>query len=93
MHPRLVGAGQASRHYVATSLIAAGVDLTTVAGRLGHGGGGATTQRVYAHFTKRPDRVASDVMAALISPKAQAAEGDGAVADVIPMDRRRRTSS
>ncbi|MBV8235210.1 MAG: tyrosine-type recombinase/integrase [Acidimicrobiia bacterium] len=79
------------RHYVATSLIAAGVDLTTVAGRLGHGGGGATTQRVYAHFTKRPDRVASDVMAALIAPKAKAAEG--AVADVIPMDRRRRTSS
>lgn len=36
----------ALRHYSATELIAAGVDLRTVAGRLGHGGGGATTLRV-----------------------------------------------
>jgi integrase len=28
------------RHYAATELIAAGVDVRTVAGRLGHGGGG-----------------------------------------------------
>jgi integrase len=34
------------RHYSATELIAAGVDIRTVAGRLGHGGGGATTLRV-----------------------------------------------
>src|SRR4051794_13467251 len=38
----------ALRHYSATELLAAGVDLRTVAGRLGHGGGGATTLRVYA---------------------------------------------
>ena len=31
------------RHYSATELIASGVDVRTVAGRLGHGGGGATT--------------------------------------------------
>ena len=31
------------RHYSATELIAAGVDVRTVAGRLGHGGGGTTT--------------------------------------------------
>jgi integrase len=30
------------RHYSATELIAAGVDIRTVAGRLGHGSGGAT---------------------------------------------------
>jgi hypothetical protein len=36
------------RHYSATELIAAGVDVRTVAGRLGHGGGGTTTLRVYA---------------------------------------------
>ncbi|MGW0231504.1 hypothetical protein ACWDWO_24625 [Actinopolymorpha singaporensis] len=35
-------------HYSATELIAAGVDVRTIAGRLGHGGGGATTLRVYA---------------------------------------------
>ncbi|WP_412739786.1 tyrosine-type recombinase/integrase [Krasilnikovia sp. MM14-A1259] len=33
----------ALRHYSATELIAAGTDVRTVAGRLGHGGGGATT--------------------------------------------------
>ncbi len=31
------------RHYSATELVAAGVDLRTVAGRLGHGSGGAAT--------------------------------------------------
>jgi integrase len=36
------------RHYTATELILAGVDARTVAGRLGHSGGGATTLRVYA---------------------------------------------
>jgi integrase len=34
------------RHYSATELINAGVDICTVAGRLGHGGGGATSTRV-----------------------------------------------
>ncbi len=38
----------AMRHYSATELLAAGVDLRTVAGRLGHAGGGTTTLRVYA---------------------------------------------
>lgn len=38
----------ALRHYSATELLTAGVDLPTVSGRLGHGGGGATTPRVYA---------------------------------------------
>lgn len=35
----------ALRHYSATELISAGVDVRTVAGRLGHGGGGTTTLR------------------------------------------------
>ena len=35
------------RHYSATELIAAGVDVRTVAGRLGHSGGGTTTLRTY----------------------------------------------
>jgi site-specific recombinase XerD len=35
------------RHYNATELIAAGVDLRTGAGRLSHSGNGATTLRVY----------------------------------------------
>jgi site-specific recombinase XerD len=44
----------ALRHYSATELLTAGVDLRTVAGRLGHGGGGATTLRVYGAWSASP---------------------------------------
>ncbi len=47
------------RHYSATELIASGVDVRTVAGRLGHGGGGATTLRVYAAWVSETDQRAS----------------------------------
>lgn len=50
------------RHYSATQLLAAGVDLRTVAGRLGHGGGGSTTLRVYAHFLAAPDCRAAELI-------------------------------
>jgi integrase len=50
------------RHYAATQLLAAGVDLRTVAGRLGHGGGGATTLRVYASFVAAADRRAAELL-------------------------------
>jgi integrase/DNA-binding transcriptional regulator YhcF (GntR family) len=50
------------RHYSATELIAAGVDVRTVAGRLGHGGGGATTLRVYSAWVSEADqRAAGDL--------------------------------
>jgi integrase len=51
------------RHYSATELIAAGVDVRTVAGRLGHGGGGATTLRVYAAWTSEADQRAAVAIA------------------------------
>jgi integrase len=44
----------ALRHYSATELLAAGVDLRTVAGRLGHADGGATTLKVYAAWVGSP---------------------------------------
>jgi integrase len=50
------------RHYAATQLIAGGVDLRTVSGRIGHAGGGATTLRVYTHFQAAPDRRAAEVL-------------------------------
>lgn len=50
------------RHYSATELLTAGVDLRTVAGRLGHGGGGATTLRVYAAFVGEADRRAAEIL-------------------------------
>lgn len=66
------------RHYVATTLLAAGVDLATVAGRLGHGGGGKTTLAIYGHFLAggEPDRAAAELLAALTAtpPDAGTAE-------------------
>jgi integrase len=54
------------RHYSATELIAAGVDVRTVAGRLGHGSGGATTLKVYAAWVDQGDRRAATTMAGLM---------------------------
>lgn len=52
----------ALRHYSATELLTAGVDLRTVAGRLGHAGGGATTLRVYAAWVGQSDRRAAVIL-------------------------------
>jgi integrase len=52
------------RHYSATELLSAGVDLATVSGRLGHGGGGATTLRVYAAWVAASDQRAAAVLGA-----------------------------
>lgn len=52
----------ALRHYSATALLTAGVDLRTVAGRLGHGGGGSTTLREYAAFVVESDRRAAEIL-------------------------------
>ena len=49
----------ALRHYSATELIAAGVDPRTVAGRLGHSGGGSTTLRVYSAWVSEADQRAA----------------------------------
>jgi integrase len=49
------------RHYSATQLLAAGTDLNTVAGRLGHAEG-STTLRFYAQFTRPADQRAATVI-------------------------------
>ncbi len=54
----------ALRHYSATELISAGVDVRTVAGRLGHSGGGATTLRVYAAWLSEADQRAATTLSA-----------------------------
>jgi integrase len=59
----------ALRHYSATELIAAGVDVRTVAGRLGHGGGGATTLRVYAAWLSESDQRAANTLAGRMPPR------------------------
>lgn len=58
----------ALRHYSATELIAAGVDVRTVAGRLGHGGGGTTTLRVYAAWVAESDKRAATILAGRMAP-------------------------
>jgi hypothetical protein len=61
------------RHYSATELVAAGVDIRTVAGRLGHGSGGATTLKVYAGWVNEADRRAADTMATIVPKPVPAA--------------------
>jgi hypothetical protein len=56
----------ALRHYTATELLAAGADLRTVAGRLGHSDGGATTLRIYAGRVTEADRRAANLLASLM---------------------------
>jgi integrase len=53
------------RHFMATRAIRGGVDLRTVAGRLGHANG-SITMKVYAHFLEEGDREAADVMGELL---------------------------
>jgi len=65
------------RHYSATELLAAGVDLRTVACRLGHSGG-ATTLKVYAAWVDQADRRAAEKMAEImptVVPKPRAPRG------------------
>lgn len=50
------------RHYTATQLLSGGIDLRTVAGRLGHGGGGSTTLKVYAHWSRPSDQRAAELL-------------------------------
>jgi integrase len=51
----------ATRHLVATRLIAAGVDVRTVAGRLGHARA-STTLDIYAHWLPERDREAAAII-------------------------------
>jgi integrase len=52
------------RHFSATELITAGVDVRTVAGRLGHSGGGTTTLRVYSAWVAEADQRAAETLSA-----------------------------
>jgi integrase len=64
------------RHYVATRLLTAGVDVRTVAGRLGHRNP-STTLNVYAHFVPESDHEAADVLGQIFGD-AERAIGDPA---------------
>ena len=65
------------RHYSATELLTAGVDLRTVAGRLGHGDG-TTTLRHYAAWVASADQAAAATAGARMPLRSAAhAEGTG----------------
>lgn len=49
------------RHFAATTLAGAGVEVRTIAGRLGHANP-AITLKTYAHFLEATDRQAAEVM-------------------------------
>jgi integrase len=53
------------RHFAATRLIAAGVPVRTVSGRLGHANP-STTLMVYSHFLEASDQEAAKVMGGLV---------------------------
>ncbi len=55
------------RHLHATQLLAAGVPVRTVSGRLGHANA-STTLNVYAHFLEASDREAATVIGGLLEP-------------------------
>jgi integrase len=55
------------RHYSATELLTAGVDLRTVAGRLGHGDG-TTTLRHYAAWVGSADQAAAKTIGSRMPP-------------------------
>jgi integrase len=64
------------RHYVATRLIAAGVPVRTVSGRLGHASA-ATTLSVYSHFVEATDHDAARLLGLLLDDHAPVAKGPG----------------
>ena len=53
------------RHFVATRMLAAGVPVPTVSGRLGHANS-STTLNVYSHFLEASDREAAEVLGKLL---------------------------
>jgi integrase len=60
------------RHFTATQLIGAGVDIRTVAERLGHTDP-SLTLRVYAHVIEQRDRAAAEIMGQVLNPTKKAA--------------------
>lgn len=54
------------RHFMATTILTAGVPVSVVAGRLGHARS-ATTLNVYSHFVEAGDQAAADLLAGMFA--------------------------
>jgi integrase len=72
------------RHNSATELIAAGVDVRTVAGRLGHGGGGSTTLKVYSAWVAEDDQRVAGTLPGRMADLPAALVDAGTLAPVAP---------
>jgi integrase/DNA-binding transcriptional regulator YhcF (GntR family) len=71
------------RHYSATELISAGVDVTTVGGRLGHGGGGSTTLRFYSAWVSEADQRAAGTLSTRLPELPVALDPAGALKSTV----------
>lgn len=82
------------RHFAATRLLAAGVPVRTVSGRLGHANA-ATTLGVYAHFLEVSDREAAEPMGALLDGARRASDAIDAATSQgpVPIAQGRTTRS
>jgi integrase len=83
----------ALRHYSATELVAAGVDVRTVAGRLGQSGGGTTTLRVYADWVVAADQRAAATMAGIMPTPVAAPRGPRGAYEVIAVALREKIAT
>ena len=79
------------RHFAATRLLAAGVPVRTVSGRLGHANA-ATTLGVYAHFVEESDRDVAAKLGALLREPASARSSSGATRRASRGSRAKRAS-
>lgn len=58
------------RHFMATTMLTAGVPVSVVAGRLGHARA-ATTLNVYSHFVEAGDQAAAETMGDILADSSQ----------------------
>jgi len=82
------------RHFAATRLLAAGVPVRTVSGRLGHANA-VTTLGVYARFLEASDREAADALGAVLTatPKPQEKKDPLPAGEASPSRRERLPAS
>ena len=80
------------RHFNATELLRGGVDVATVADRLGHADGGVTTLRFYASGTRTADQRAAEQLSRNLQLHRNGGEPDSAenTAPARKTDRQRR---
>jgi len=62
------------RHFAATQMLAAGVPVRTVSGRLGHADA-ATTLNIYGHWVLASDQAAATILGDLLGSQDQPGDG------------------